>query len=337
LPNEIEFSLSANVGLTYREDFEPRMRKIELAFFEEDPNDRKFKDKFLHRTITENRPLILSAIAAVFNHWAQEGFPPGKTDFISYPEWAHTIGGIMTCAGLGDPCLPFTSSYEAGGDLKTAAMTALFGICFKNFANAWVSKSRIYQAIHHAMKQEDAEPDSALAWFGPMEGTEDARSNQTKLGIQLRIFKNRILGGIQLLLNDCSANSSRHLYRFIRVEKTPQREEVFESEPPQVSTLDTLSGDFLACDLETCAEVKVSRRGTPKIRTVNVLQTGGQSPSEMRTSLLTLREAIRDESLRGQATPFVEVEVVRSANGASTNGQPNGHACLPGQLTDQSR
>src|SRR5215831_14093887 len=62
IPNEIEFSLSANVGLTYREDFEPRMRKIELAYFEEDPNDRKFKDKFLHRTVHENRGKILSAI-----------------------------------------------------------------------------------------------------------------------------------------------------------------------------------------------------------------------------------------------------------------------------------
>jgi DNA polymerase I-like protein with 3'-5' exonuclease and polymerase domains len=267
LPNEIEFSLSANVGLTYREDFEPRMRKIELAFFEEDPNERKFKDKFLHRTITENRSLILSAIAALFNHWALQGFPLGKTDFISYPEWAHTIGGIMTCAGLGDPCLPFASSYETGGDLKTAAMTALFGLCFENFADAWVSKSRIYQAIHHAMEQEDAEPDSALGWFGPMEGTEEARKNQTRLGIQLRIFKDRILGGIQLLLNDRSANSSRHLYRFTRIEKPPEPQEVLEvPEVPAGPHLDILSGDFLACDLETCAEVKVSRRGTPKIR-----------------------------------------------------------------------
>jgi hypothetical protein len=58
IPNEIEFSLSANVGLTYREDFEHRMRKIELAYFEEDPNERKFKDKFLHRTVQENRGLI---------------------------------------------------------------------------------------------------------------------------------------------------------------------------------------------------------------------------------------------------------------------------------------
>src|SRR4029077_17657183 len=38
LPNEIEFSISANVGLTYCEDLEPRMRKIELAFYDEFEN-----------------------------------------------------------------------------------------------------------------------------------------------------------------------------------------------------------------------------------------------------------------------------------------------------------
>ena len=52
LPNEMEFSLSGNVGMTHREDFENRMRKIELAYFEEDFNDRAFKNPFLH----QNRP-----------------------------------------------------------------------------------------------------------------------------------------------------------------------------------------------------------------------------------------------------------------------------------------
>jgi hypothetical protein len=43
VPNEIEYSLSGQVGLTCREDFEPRMRHIELAFFEEDANKRVFQ------------------------------------------------------------------------------------------------------------------------------------------------------------------------------------------------------------------------------------------------------------------------------------------------------
>ena len=79
LPNEMEFSLSGNVGMTHREDFENRMRKIELAYFEEDFNDRAFKNPFLHQAIRKHRGLILSAVNAVFRNWAKQGFPKGAT------------------------------------------------------------------------------------------------------------------------------------------------------------------------------------------------------------------------------------------------------------------
>jgi hypothetical protein len=64
--------------------------------------------------------------------------------------------------------------------------------------------------------------------------------------------------------------------------------------------------------------------------TVNVLQTGGQSPDEVRGTLLALREAVRSEALREAVTP-IEVEVVRG--GVSINGNGNekdqSHHCLP--------
>jgi DNA polymerase I-like protein with 3'-5' exonuclease and polymerase domains len=310
VPNEIDFSLSANVGHTYREDFEPRMRKIELAYFEEDPNERTFKDKFLHRTVKENRGLILSSIAALFNHWASQGFPVGPNDFISYPQWAETIGGVMTAAGLADPCLPFKSDYDTGGDLKTAAMTALFRLCFKTVEDAWVTKKQIYQAIEKvtAQGEDDSADTDALRWFGSLQGSDDALKNQTKLGRDLRIFKNRILGGIKLLIDESNARADRHKFRFQSLgtpknpKMPPDKAEKLEgleglegsSHPsrkasvnpncegsikldldvvlktdsqnlPNLPTLDVLSGGFLALDLETCGEVRVSRRGTPKI------------------------------------------------------------------------
>jgi hypothetical protein len=46
--NELEFSLSANTGLQFREDFIPRCRFIHLAYFEEDPNSRTFSRTDLH-------------------------------------------------------------------------------------------------------------------------------------------------------------------------------------------------------------------------------------------------------------------------------------------------
>jgi hypothetical protein len=99
VPNEMEFSISANLGLTARPDFEPRCRKIELAYYEEDPNSRTFPNKFLHEYVFKNRALILSAIAAIFEHWSKKGFSKCDTPFSSFPIWGETIGGVMQAAG----------------------------------------------------------------------------------------------------------------------------------------------------------------------------------------------------------------------------------------------
>ena len=144
----MEFSISANVGLTYREDLGPRMRKIELAYYDEDPNSRTFADPFLHQTIKDNRSLVISAIAALYENWAKRGFPKGKTRFTSFPKWAEIIGGVMLAAGLEDPCLPFQGKYDDnGGDNKTPSMLELFEVCHRAFKEEAIKKSQLYQRI----------------------------------------------------------------------------------------------------------------------------------------------------------------------------------------------
>jgi hypothetical protein len=55
--------------------------------------------------------------------------------------------------------------------------------------------------------------------------------------------------------------------------------------------------------------------------TVNVLQTGGLPPEEVRSNLLALREAVRSEALR-EAVTRIEVEVVPGT--VPTDGKNNG-------------
>ena len=211
----MEFSLSANVGHTYSPDFEPRMRKIELAYFEEDPNARVFQNKFLHQYVKEHRAVILSAIAAVFRNWEKKGFLKGTTPFVTYPHWAEVIGGAMVAAGPGDPCLPFRGEYDdAGGDRDTRAMTELFLVCRAAFGDREVLKKEIYKCVHAAMNEEGG--NDVLAYFGGLEDAEDARKNQTKLGIKLSKFKNRELAGIKLLIDASLGNSAKHTYRFTK-------------------------------------------------------------------------------------------------------------------------
>jgi hypothetical protein len=208
LPNEIEYSISANVGLTYREDLEPRLRKIELAFYDEHENSRKFPKAFLHEWVTQNRSLILSAIASFFNHWISKGMPAGTTPFNSFPEWAAVIGGVMKAADLGDPCLPHADKDLIGGDRRTAAMRALYELVYELRQNKWITKQEIFELII-----ANQEHDDRLEWFGEFTG-QQKRKAVTRTGMAISTFQNRILNGIALQIDTSDANTSRHQIRF---------------------------------------------------------------------------------------------------------------------------
>jgi hypothetical protein len=165
LPNEIEFSISANVGLTYREDLEPRMRKIELAFYDEFENQRTFPKPFLHEWVKQNRALILSAIDSCFAYWISQGMPPGATPFNSFPEWAQVIGGVMQSCDFGDPCLPHEDQDLIGGDRRTTAMRALYELAIDLKGNTWLSKQDVFDLI-----MANQAIDDRLDWFGDLEG-----------------------------------------------------------------------------------------------------------------------------------------------------------------------
>jgi hypothetical protein len=306
------------------------------------------------------------------------GFPANTTRFTTYPEWAEIVGGVMMANGYGDPCLPFKGEYEdSGGDRRTAAMAALFQVCADDFKGVPVKNKQIFACVRRhqpfdsdqentesdqATDQGDTESDQetvqleALRFYGQLEGSDDAHKNQGNLMSDVRAFKNRVLGGIKLVIDEASANRKRHTYQFLRprnppkaqakqgpkeaspcphaspfsgpVEKpacNPKRDcegnvgftSHYASDPkngdrwgqgdtletePEPPNVDVLSGHFLALDLETCAEVKVSRRGTPKITTTRE----ALNPWKGQIRLLTLADlagAITSFDLRADSLP----------------------------------
>jgi hypothetical protein len=202
IPNEVEFSMSANVGLTYKEDIGPRCRIIELAYYEEHDNSRTFPKPFLHEWITENRSPILSAIHSLYMHWTKARMPPGKTPFTSFPKWAEIVGGIMLAGDLGDPCLPHEGENLIGGDQKTIAMRALYKLAYEHYPNQWIKKGQLYPLI-------TASQDDRLAWFGDFDG-DDNKKAQTKLGKAIAAFHKRQLSNIELFVDSSAAKSQQH-------------------------------------------------------------------------------------------------------------------------------
>jgi len=190
LRNEIEFSMSANSGISYKPDLGQRSRPIRLFFGGENPNGRQFNRPDLHAWVIQRRAELLSAIFALIQHWHDQGMPAGPTQFASFPDWARVVGGVMMAAGLGDPCLPEKASAQVGGDEETENMKSLYLLGHER----WGTKRVEFKSINDLLAGEDVP--QLFGWLDLAE-----RPGQTALGKMLRRFVGRSLGTIVLRIH----------------------------------------------------------------------------------------------------------------------------------------
>jgi hypothetical protein len=150
LDNEIEFSMSGNIGISYTPDFMNRARFIRLFLEQEDANARLFTNPNLHNWILENRSLILSGLYGLVRTWDEKGRPMGKVPFTSFSEWAAICGGILECCGYPSPCIQDKESVfvGVGGDTETSDMKRLFEVCFETYPNTPITKQVIRSLAH---------------------------------------------------------------------------------------------------------------------------------------------------------------------------------------------
>jgi hypothetical protein len=212
LPNEIEFSFSGNMGLTWKEDLTPRCRRISLEYFEEDENSRVFDRTDLHGMIKRNRSQILSAIAKLVQTWLDAGAPVSKNLMMSFPEWSAVVGGIMKFHGLGDPCLPQAGG-ALGGDRKIAAVTALYQHAFERDPNEWWTEKQVFNLISELRRDGE---DDRMDFFGDLDDPVHGQKNRQITGQTFKAFSGRPLGGIKMEIDATSANVGRHRMRFFK-------------------------------------------------------------------------------------------------------------------------
>jgi hypothetical protein len=211
IPNEAEYSISANAGLTYREDLEPRLRLIELAFYEEDANARVFPNEDLHEWVSANRALLLSAAHSIFEHWWKKGCPEAYP-FSSFKRWGKCVGGAMVAAGLGNPTLPYEEEPLIEGDRRTTAMKAVFELGYQEKSDEWIAKKELI-----ALVAEHQAKDERFEWFGDLNDDKTKRSAALKLGQALRLFEGRWLSGIRLLIDhESQQNVARQELQFTK-------------------------------------------------------------------------------------------------------------------------
>jgi len=212
--NELEISLSGNVGIGFTPDLANRARFAKLFLEIEDANARKFERPNLHKWVLENREIILSAIYALIRNWIEKGKPDGSINFASFPDWARICGGIMEAAGYDSPCTPDKESLNLGGDSETTDMKRLFELCYEKSPDIPLTKGRIRQLIEF---EEDI--------FSYLDPTK--RSDQTKFGNKINKFVGRVLSDIKMIVKDSSVRSSRQEYIFTKEKVDIDKSKIF--------------------------------------------------------------------------------------------------------------
>lgn len=205
--NEMDFSLSGNVGIGFTADLANRAIFVRLFLDIEDANERKFENPNLHLWVKKNRSLILSALFTLVKNWFEKGCLDGSVVFSSFPEWAKICGGIMESAGYPSPCLRNKETLMIGGDIETSDMRALFELCFDKYPNEWVTKQQIKQLI---INNEDG-------LFGYFDFNK--KSDQTKFSLKLSKFVGRVLSNIVFKVKDKSVRASRQEFMFTKEKK----------------------------------------------------------------------------------------------------------------------
>jgi len=200
--NELDFSLSGNIGMTLTPDLANRSRFIRLFLDIEDANSRRFATPNLHEWVIENKNLILSALYSIVKNWIDNGCHDGSLPYSSFSQWAKICGGIMECAELGNPCVIDKDVSGISTDSETTDMKTLFEICYENKPETWIKKHEIIEII----KQYG---DSSFAYYDW-----DKKSDQTRFGLRFLKYIGRILSDIKLIVKDNTIRPARWEFRF---------------------------------------------------------------------------------------------------------------------------
>lgn len=239
--NELDISLSGNVGVTFTPDLANRCRFIRLKLAIEDPNSRQFNKPDLHNWVLSKRSDILSSLYALVREWFNKGMPKGNLPFTSFPEWAKICGGILESNGLGSPCVIEKDTLVVGGDSETESMKRFYEFMFEKMPNKQITKHDMIGLI----VENELQSEGVFHYldFGKHEA-------KTRFGMLVEKYVDRILSGIILLCLDRSKQARRREYVF---------KQYFEKE--EVGTLGNLVTLLLTSENASYVKTKSGTNG----------------------------------------------------------------------------
>jgi len=177
--NTAIYALSGN-SLTYTEDLARRCIRIQLAYYGEEIETRRFCHPDLYAYALEHRGRYLGALRALVSNWITAGCPDGTQPKASFTKWAAVVGGILEAAHIHNPIGRDTIVSTPTEEVQH--MRALLA--------AWHDKHGDTE-VEAAAVRELALESSLFGWIGDM----NDRGGQTKFSRMLGRNEIRSFGG----------------------------------------------------------------------------------------------------------------------------------------------
>ena len=214
LNNEVDFSASANMGVSCTPDLSKRSLRVNLFYAEEDINKREFKTPNLHEIIIINRGKILSAIYTLIKTWVEAGEPSDCVNS-SFHEWARVVGGIMTYHELGDPTVESETEDDLTFDTETTEMRDLFiymATLHPKDESGQVEIKNSHLTIGEIIDEVKNGQNVGETFFSDLEL--EKPGDRVRLAIKIRKFLGRELSSIKFKVFSKNKRKNRETYIF---------------------------------------------------------------------------------------------------------------------------
>lgn len=182
LPNTAVYAFSGN-GLAYTEDLARRCIRIQLAYFGEEVETRRFSHPDLYDHVLRHRGRYLGALQSLVDHWLRCGGRDGSQPKASFTRWAAVVGGILEAAGLFNPI--------GRDEIVTAPTEEVQHL--RRLLAAWQERHGEVE-VDAAQVREMARDDELFGWLGDLSD----RAGQTKFSRLLSRNERRSFGGLAI-------------------------------------------------------------------------------------------------------------------------------------------
>jgi hypothetical protein len=196
LPNRATWAATGN-NLQVGGDLGRRCYRIRIDAGVAQPWTRNgFRHPQLLRHVRAHRGTLLAAILTLARGWFVAGCPRGDVPVVgSFEEWAQTIGGILTYAGVSDFLANLSDFYDQV-DEDEAAWAGFLAAWYAHFGAEAVLVATIREALEHAQDLREALPPDLLAALEAQKAQRDSFS--WKLGKALASRVGAVFGTFRL-------------------------------------------------------------------------------------------------------------------------------------------